>query len=57
LIDGEGSDFFLRSAVQNEAFPVRGDAIDKAAAVRSGDQIAFRVEGEDADVGLVALEE
>ena len=56
FVDRQGGDFFLRRAVEDEAFSAGRDAIDQAAAVRSGDQIAFVVEGQHADVGFVTLE-
>ena len=57
LIDGERGDFFFRRAVEDEAFALRRDAVDEAAAVGSGDEVLLVVDGESADVGFVALEE
>ena len=56
LIDGERGDFFFRCAVEDEAFALRRDAIDEAAAVGSGDDVLLIVDGDGADVGFVALE-
>ena len=49
-------DFLLRRTVQHESLARGRDAIDQPAAIGTGDQIFLRVEGEDANVGFVALE-
>jgi len=41
FVDGQGRDFFFRRAVEHEAFSAGRDAIDQAAAVGTGDQIAL----------------
>ena len=56
-IDGERGDFFLGGAVENEGFAGGRDAIDEAAAVGAGDEVAFGIEGQNANVDFVALEE
>ena len=57
FVDGQGRDFFFRRAVEHEAFSAGRDAIDQAAAVGTGDQIAFVVKGHHPDVGFVTLKE
>ena len=56
-IEGERRDLFLGSAVQDEAFAGRRNAVYQAAAIGAGNQVALRIERQHADVGLVALEE
>ncbi len=53
----ERRDLFLGGAVQHESFASRRNAIDEPAAVGAGNQIVLRIEGQNADVGLIALEE
>ena len=55
-IDGQGGDLLLGRAVQNEAIALRRDAIDEAAAVGAGEEVAKLVEVEGANLGFVALE-
>src|SRR5271166_1231203 len=56
-VNGERSDFLLRRTIQNEAFTLRRDAINEAAAVGSGNQIARIIEIQNTNVRLVTLEE
>ena len=55
-IEGERGDLFLGRAVEDETFARGRNAVDESAAVGAGNQIALRIEGEDANVGFVALE-
>ena len=55
-IERESGDFFLGRAVQHESFAGRRDAVDQAAAVGTGNQVALSVEREHADVRVVAFE-
>ncbi len=55
--DGDGGNFAAGRLKEHVAFALRVDAVDQAGAVRAGDQIAFRVPRQGADVRLVALEE
>ena len=54
--DGDGGNFAARGFKEHVAFALRTDAIDEAGAVGAGDQVAFRVPRESANVLFVALE-
>ena len=54
--DGDGGDLAARRFKEDVAFAVEIDAVNQAGAVGAGNQIAFSVPGERADVLLVALE-
>ena len=56
FVDGQGGDFFFRRAVEDEAFSAGRDSIDQSAAVRTGNQIAFAIEGHHANMGFVTFE-
>ena len=55
-VDGEGGNFLLGGAVQHEALAGGRNAIDQAAAVRTGDQIPLGIESQDANMSFIALE-
>ena len=55
--DGDGGDLAARGFEEHVAFALRADAIDEAGAVGAGDQIAFGVPREGADVLFVGFEE
>src|SRR5439155_13986237 len=57
LIDGKGGDFLLWCAVKDEGVAGGRNAINQPATIRAGDQISFWIQGENADVYFVALEE
>ena len=42
-VDGEGGNFFLGRAVENERFAIWSDAIDQPAAIGAGNQIPFGI--------------
>ena len=56
-VDRKRGDFLFRRAIKNECVAIRGDAIDQAASIRTGDQISLWVKRKHANVDLVALEE
>src|SRR5207244_3899011 len=56
-IGGHGGDFFFGRTVQHERFPRRRYAIDKPAAVGAGDNAIFGINGQRADMSVIALEE
>src|SRR4029077_18727779 len=56
-VDGERRDFLLGRAVKNERLARGSDPVQKATAVRAGNQVAFGIDREHANVRFVALEE
>ena len=56
-VDGEGGNFFLGRAVENERLAILRDAIDQSAAIGTGNEVAFGIERENPNVDLIALEE
>ena len=55
-VDVERGNLFFRRAIENERLAGRRDAVDQPASVGAGNQVAPRIEMQDADVGFVALE-
>ncbi len=56
-IERQRCDLFLGRAVKHKAFARGRNAIDQPAAVGAGNQILLRIEGQNANVGFIALEE
>ena len=57
LIDSKTCDLTLWCAIQNESIALRRNPVNQTAAVRTGDYVALRIEGQHSNVRLVALEE
>src|ERR1019366_6218302 len=56
-VDSERCNLFFGRAVENKRFAIRRDAIDQPAAIGTGNQVAFGIEREHANVDFIALKE